>query len=827
MGASMTGGKARAGRLDCAGGHAAVTSRGRRDLLAAATLALSLLLVLSGVSCRQILGIRSRHACGDPRVIDNFEDGDFLICEAGGRRGGWFFVQDGTGTLLLAPDQDLTPSRGGPGTSQFAARMTGSGFTKWGALMGLVLNAEAPPGPLRPYDARGNGGVRFRMKSNAPISVAFPTSETTPVADGGTCAGNFAAGGCDDHFQFLIAAPAPDEWVEYDVPFTALARVGGGGSATWSPSRLIGLNFQVPVLVPADRAFDVWVDDIRFYQCSGAACVPTCTDPNATLACPATSDSPAGCRPAAAGCGASISICDDLMLDNMEDGDASLCQSGDRHGVWYVAGDASAGATLAPADFAPSLIPGWRGTSQYAAHFAGAGFNEWGALMGFHLDIKGLAPQPYDLGTTAAIKFWMKGNAPVSIAFAMRETTPIARGGTCVGNFDDNGCDDHFQFQITAPTPDEWVEYTVPYDALSKQGSGGAALWNPSQVVSINFGVSAGSPFDVWVDDVRLDYCSSLTPCLPTCSDPAAPVPCPASGGGHPARCAPAGTDCRAETNDVFDVWGSAADDVWVTSVGGTVAHWDGSAWSPLATTATTRILQSVWGSGPGDVWAVGDGGAIVHWDGSRWSVSPSGTSSRLESVWGSGPRDVWAIGDNGTIVHWDGSRWSASPSGTTEFFIGNVWGSGPDDVWAVGTAGTAAHWNGSAWSASKLAGIVVLFGLWGSGSNDVWAVGGDGGHGEGIVHWNGSAWSATKSGTTQPLFGVWGSGANDIWAVGSGGTIIHWNGSAWSASESGTTQQLFDVWGSGSSDVWVVGVAGTLLHWDGSAWSRRSIPRT
>lgn len=62
-------------------------------------LALSVLLVVSAVSCRQILGIESRQICGDPEMIDNLEDNDSLICDTRGRQGGWYTVHDETGTL--------------------------------------------------------------------------------------------------------------------------------------------------------------------------------------------------------------------------------------------------------------------------------------------------------------------------------------------------------------------------------------------------------------------------------------------------------------------------------------------------------------------------------------------------------------------------------------------------------------------------------------------------------------------------------------------------------------------------------------------------------
>jgi hypothetical protein len=90
--------------------------------------------------------------------------------------------------------------------------------------------------------------------------------------------------------------------------------------------------------------------------------------------------------------------------------------------------------------------------------------------------------------------------------------------------------------------------------------------------------------------------------------------------------------------------------------VGGSIVHWDGSAWSTVAS-PTTGVLIGVWGSGPSDVWAVGYdisiNGTIEHWDGSAWSTVPNPTSSVLHAVWGSGPRDVWAVGLNGTIVHY------------------------------------------------------------------------------------------------------------------------------------------------------------------------------
>src|SRR3989442_2140802 len=57
----------------------------------------------------------------------------------------------------------------------------------------------------------------------------------------------------------------------------------------------------------------------------------------------------------------------------------------------------------------------------------------------------------------------------------------------------------------------------------------------------------------------------------------------------------------------------------------------DGWCWSnPLP---QGNPLTSVWGSASTDVWAVGYGGTILHWDGSAWSGFPSGTPNSLYGV--------------------------------------------------------------------------------------------------------------------------------------------------------------------------------------------------
>ena len=69
---------------------------------------------------------------------------------------------------------------------------------------------------------------------------------------------------------------------------------------------------------------------------------------------------------------------------------------------------------------------------------------------------------------------------------------------------------------------------------------------------------------------------------------------------------------------------------------------------------ATGQRIKAVWGSSSNDVFAVGMGGTILHYDGTAWSPMSSGTSHTLVGVWGSSGSDVFAVGYRGTSDHYD-----------------------------------------------------------------------------------------------------------------------------------------------------------------------------
>ncbi len=756
--------------------------------------------------------------CADPMLIDDLEDGDGGICPSNGRNGNWFVVGDGTSTNVTPPlglagfVADLIED-GGRGASHRAAHFSGSGFTEWGALMGLNM----PDGAT--YDASTAGGITFWMKSNVPVAVQVLTRATEPQTYGGTCQDTATAHNCNNHFAFQITAAASD-WKQVKVPFAALRQ---SGSAVWNPSQFNGVQFVVGPNAP----FDVWIDDVAFYTCTGAACAPTCIDPKVPVGCSAVATHPAACLPPQADC-ASIDVgcgSDPMLIDNLEDGNGVICGLGGRDGTWFVGSDGTS-SDLTPAagsPVSPTRIPGGRDGSQYAIRLAGSGFTDWGAQMNVSLN----DGAPYDASAATGLRFWMKGNAAhVTVSMETTATLPTTAGGTCDASA--QSCYNAFYFPI-APDAEAWQQYDVPFAALRQPAATanatgnllpGSATFDPSQLVTIKFTVPGGRatpPFEIWIDDLGFYTCSGAA-CLPSCHEPDRPVACPAMAG-RPGDCFPAGTNCATETDVIHSVaaWGSGPNDVWAVgysgvTYNGAVLHYDGAQWARVDV-GSVPPLWDVTGSSAGDVWLTGDHGTVVRRSGSAWSSTTAGTDASLSAGWANSAGDAWAIAYPGVVRRWNGSTWSAVTS-VDKWLLG-LWASAPNDVWAVGDGGTILHFDGTAWSPKASSTTVFLNRVWGSSATDVWAVGDSGP----VLHFDGTHWAASPGVTGVGYLGVWGSSPTDVWAVGYSGGIAHWNGTAWSTVADPVKQDLWDVWGSAANDVWAVGVNDTILHFDGMAW--------
>jgi hypothetical protein len=794
----------------------------RRAAGGRAALAVVLLALGATASCRQIAGIHPMPMpCADPLMIDDMEDGTPSICDSDGRTGAWYYVPDGT----IGATQTLNanaPIPGGRDSSQRAVEFSGGGFADWGALTGFNLN---DPGLSRQvYQAGSVGGLTFWMKSNVPVTVQVLTPSTVLVQDdGGQCVAGTAPADCNNPFAFQITAPA-SSWTQYNVPFSALRQLRAG-TAMWDPTKLLAVQFQVG----PGADFDVWIDDIAFYYCTGTVCTPTCLDPKFNQPCAAKDAHPAACYLTGTECADITTWCSDpLLIDDMEDGDNQICPTGGRKGTWWAISDGTS-TDLTPAVgsiFTQELIPGGRGQSRAAAHLAGSGF-AGAAGLDLGLAVKG---QTYDASAFNGISFWMKTNAAyLNFDIFTPDTIPVSDGGSCMDSDTALNCNNPWWFGVNTPKSDTWFQVAVPFAAFAQLPANstttgnvvtGSATWDPTKLDDLWALVEGPAAFDLWIDDISFFPCTGSA-CVPLCTDdPDLPTPCPAAAG-QLAGCWPAGVDCANRQPRPFQylgVWGSGPNDVWILGLtfdgfAGMAFHWDGAAWT-RSDTGGMPSIRAVSGQGADAVWAVADHGAVARWDGSTWVSTTAGTDNSLRAVWVGGPDDLWTAAYPGTLQHWNGSAWSTGTSITQP--INGLWGSAPNDIWAIG--GAILHFDGSSWSPVTTPASVSLNGVWGSGPNDVWAVGAS------ILHFDGASWAASPGTPPGPFYAVWGSGPTDVWAVGQAGVITHWDGATWSAVPSPTKYDLYAVWGSGPTDVWAVGNMHAVTHFDGVSWSSVSV---
>jgi hypothetical protein len=132
---------------------------------------------------------------------------------------------------------------------------------------------------------------------------------------------------------------------------------------------------------------------------------------------------------------------------------------------------------------------------------------------------------------------------------------------------------------------------------------------------------------------------------------------------------------------------------LWIVGDNGRVARYPVSPIGagvvvPLESRAN---LLTAWGHDT-HLWAGGTGGTILHFDGSAWHQETTGTSVTINAIFGFSSQDIWAAGDDGTVLHFDGSTWSLVSVAGYRGPLWTLWGSAPDDVW-IGGEFAMFHW--------------------------------------------------------------------------------------------------------------------------------------
>lgn len=196
-------------------------------------------------------------ACVLPHVLDDMEELGAQRCTSGGCLRTWYTVNDGSpgGTQVPQPGTPSAPEAIVDGSaSGVAMHMTGSGFSAWGATLGLRVSTER----LEPFDASRYAGVTFAAKGkiDGPIRLALLINELVPVEAGGSCRSELA-----DCFKYHgVELAITSTWQRYRVSFGELQREDcwHGG---FNPSQLVGIEFSVPD-PHSLNSFELWVDDV-------------------------------------------------------------------------------------------------------------------------------------------------------------------------------------------------------------------------------------------------------------------------------------------------------------------------------------------------------------------------------------------------------------------------------------------------------------------------------------------------------------------------------------------------------------------------------------
>lgn len=186
--------------------------------------------------------------------------------------------------------------------------------------------------------------------------------------------------------------------------------------------------------------------------------------------------------------------CDNLLLEDLEDGDARSVKVDGRGGYWFTYKD-EVGSTMSPEGAFKSVQGGAEGTAS-AAHMSGkiAGSGTVYAGMGFSLvDPVG----PYDLAKAKGVCFLAKGTGAARVKLPDVNTVP--EGGVCKDCFNDFGVD----FELT----DDWQKHCFEFSAFRQQPGWGEQKPELAveRVYSIQWQLSTpGVDYELWIDNVQL-----------------------------------------------------------------------------------------------------------------------------------------------------------------------------------------------------------------------------------------------------------------------------------------------------------------------------------
>lgn len=273
---------------------------------------------------------------------------------------------------------------------------------------------------------------------------------------------------------------------------------------------------------------------------------------------------------------------------------------------------------------------------------------------------------------------------------------------------------------------------------------------------------------------------------------------------------------------NLYAIWGSSPDDVWVGGWDGALLHYSKNKWQRVAIDPQ-QYLMSFAGTSANNIWAVGgterrgksNTGCILHWDGRKWTVVLESFREDLRTVWVRDAQHVVVAGSEGVVLQFDGKVWSESSMGPAKS-VSHVWGKSPTDLWAVGQDGLIAHFDGQRWDIKHSRPSEELMSIARLSATDAWAVGEKGT----MLHFDGTEWVLVPSGTHEGLFAIAAHSPRAIWVLG-GSQILFYDGARWSSQHSNGNSSFYHggLWVGSDHDVWAFSEK-AVFHFDGKLWS-------
>lgn len=216
--------------------------------------------------------------CSDPDpgvvdFLDDMEDGNAMILGRDGRTGEWYTYHDLTdGTLNpiadAPPAMETIPGRR-CGTSTKAMRVTGSGFTDWGAGFGFDMRygtGDAGVSMELPYDASRFKGFTFwgRTGETSISTIRVGIGDQWSRPDGGICTIAPTMGPIACYDSFGASFTLTTVWQRYTIAFGQLQQRSFGLPRPALDTTAV-LTFEVAI-PPAAPVFDIWIDDVAFFE---------------------------------------------------------------------------------------------------------------------------------------------------------------------------------------------------------------------------------------------------------------------------------------------------------------------------------------------------------------------------------------------------------------------------------------------------------------------------------------------------------------------------------------------------------------------------------